>query len=387
MSGYGVTYSGIGLCAALVLVMALPLLEQLRRGQRQPFLFYSQLSDLPSKLLSSWRRRWLGLKEGLFLASIAFFAMALTNITLVMPPLPPGAEGRLPGQPIHTPTEGTALYFVLDISGSMAHQVPYEGGGGLPPIIPKIDLAKTLTERFILGDQQLELPGRSDDLIGLVSFARKANILAPLTLDHAAVVDKIRHLTVVDTPSDDGTGIGYAIYKTASTIAATRYYGEQLPSNEKPAYQILSNAIILVTDGFQSPNEQDKGNWLRTLGMEDAAEYAKEQGIKVYIVNIEPSLAKPEFEPHRHLLQRVAEMTGGKFFLAENLDDLPKIYREIDTLEKNVIPAPSLPHSGRIAASSRSSRELPLYPLLVFIGMVCLGAAIVIETRAAKVAP
>ncbi len=113
----------------------------------------------------------------------------------------------------------------------MASQVPFGN-----EFISKADLMKRLTESFI--------DGRPNDLIGLVTFARMANILAPLTLDRQALLDQLHKVQVVKDESIDGTGIGYAIYKTASTIAATRHFGEQLPKNQRPAYTINSNVII-----------------------------------------------------------------------------------------------------------------------------------------------
>ncbi|MDP1835535.1 MAG: VWA domain-containing protein [Chlamydiales bacterium] len=373
------SYSITGFIIAVVVFVAIPLLYFYRKRQKAPFLYYSQLSDLPSAPILNWRLQLTRLPEYLLMLAIGFFAVALIDIRIQLPPKPPKSSTGLRPKPAKTPTVGAALYFVLDVSGSMARKVPYTGSGDLPTFPSKIELMKLLTERFLEGDEALNLPGRPTDLIGLVTFARKADIIAPLTLDHEAVIAKLRDLQTVASQEEDGTGIGYAIYKTASTIAATRHYGEQLPKKQKPAYDILSSSIILITDGFQSPNASDKGNWLRTMGMEEAAEYAKKQNIKVYIINIEPSLAQAEFQPHRNLLTRVAESTGGKFFLVDTQDSLPEIYREIDALEKTVLPFQGV-ITNKMGQVMYAPREYSFLPIFVALGLLCLAAAIGIET-------
>lgn len=374
MSSYHFTFSGLGLLAAAVMLLLIPLFFRYRQRQRTPFLYYSQVSDLPVPGKEERYQRWYTLPDKLFMACLICFALALVDMRLLMPPAPPGDSGPL-GRPqiIKTPTEGIALYFVVDVSGSMGRAVPFDTSEGFQ-YVPKIDLMKRLTETFIAG--------RPNDLIGLVSFARQAQVLAPLTLDHDAVINQLRKLQIVTDPTQDGTGIGYAIYKTASTIAATRHFGEQLPKNQKPAYAIESTAMILVTDGFQSPSPLDKGNWMRTIGMEEAARFAKDQGIKLYLVDIEPSLAKAEFEPHRQLLARVAETTGGKFFLAESYNALPDIYSQIDALEKS-----SLPIETEVQIKEGPHREVPLYLLFVLAGMACFAVAVGLETLYLRVTP
>jgi Ca-activated chloride channel family protein len=352
----------------------LPFLYRFRKRSPLPFLYYSQVTELSGIEPVSWKIWLRSLPQYFFLASLVLFALGLMDFHITLPPTSSKLSGRHP-KPVKTPTEGVALYFVLDVSGSMARQASQKN--------TKIDVMKAVTERFLTGDEALGLPGRPNDLVGVVTFARQADIVAPLTLDHDAVIAKLRALQAVTDPDKDGTGIGYAIYKTASTIVATRHYGEQLPKNQKPAYTIRSNAIILVTDGFQSHNESDKGNWLRTMGMEEAADYAKRHNIKLYIVNIEPSFAKAEFEPHRNLLARIAESTGGQFFLVNSLENLPDIYREIDKLEKTPLPVQAVWSAADMASDNR---DYSLLPWLMGLSLLLLGAAIGIET-AIRVVP
>ncbi len=367
MSSIHITYSGLGLLAALLLAIFTPFFYRYRKRQRTPYVYYSQVADLPISGRESTHNRWFGLPDKLFMACLILLALGLTDLRMLLPPR--AFSGHDKTQILKTPTEGIALYFVLDISGSMASKVLFGN-----EFISKVDLMKRLTESFI--------DGRPNDLIGLVTFARMANILAPLTLDRQAILDQLHKVQVVKDESIDGTGIGYAIYKTAGTIVATRHFGEQLPKNQRPAYTINSNVIILVTDGFQSPSELDKGNWMRTIGMEDAARFAADQGIKLYIVDIEPSLALPEFEPHRNLLNRVADITGGKFFLAESYDAIPDIYSKIDALEKSTLPV-----DQEALVKEGAHRVVPLWTIFVACGLICFAAAVILDTMYLRVVP
>ena len=126
MSGYYVTYSGLGVLAALALIFCLPFFQRLRRRSRTPFVYYSQVADLPPPSTTTRYQRWYTLPDKLFVATLILFALALTNMRLLLPPpISPGADSFAPPQTIMTPTEGIALYFMVDISGSMAAQVPF----------------------------------------------------------------------------------------------------------------------------------------------------------------------------------------------------------------------------------------------------------------------
>ena len=209
-----------------------------------------------------------------------------------------------------------------------------------------------------------------------------AEIVAPLTLDHGAVISRLKKLQPIKDRFRDGTGIGYAVYKTVSTFVATQNFAAKLPPGQNPSYAIENAALIVVTDGFQSTSPLDEGDWLRTMPMEDAAKYASEHGVVLYIVNIEPRLASEEFQPHRHVLESVAETTGGQFFLAKDPKMLAEIYREIDGLERQ---------RTLISTIGRLDREQPrrfaLYPFFTLLSLLCLGGSTLWETTIRRVVP
>ena len=85
-----------------------------------------------------------------------------------------------------------------------------------------------MTHDFIVGNPETGLKGRPNDLIGLVTFARGAQVLSPLTLDDEAVIDQLKKLQVVTDEKQDATAIGYAVYKTVDLIAAAKHYAQEL---------------------------------------------------------------------------------------------------------------------------------------------------------------
>ena len=179
-------------------------------------------------------------------------------------------------------------------------------------------------------------------MIGLVAFARTVQILAPLTLDHKLLLDKLGKLNVIGIEDQDGTAIGYAIYKTANLIATTRHFAEDLRGKGKPAYDIKDAVMILVTDGMQDPNPLDERNRYRWMDPEQAAAFAKEQNIHLYVVNVDPEFSKPEWEANRNQMKRAAEVTGGRFYPVNATSKLSEIYKEIDALTKSTLPVPAI---------------------------------------------
>lgn len=159
------------------------------------------------------------------------------------------------------------------------------------------------------------------DRIGLVAFAGTAFLQCPLTLDYNAAT---MFLNVLDTDliPVQGTAVG----------AALRTAVDAFSDLEKK-----SKAVILITDG-----EDHEGNALA------AAQYAKEQGVKVFVIGIGGPEGAPIPDPQRGrgfkrdaqgeivltrldetVLQQVAVQTGGSYVRSVLGDmDLNKIYLE-----------------------------------------------------------
>lgn len=285
---------------------------------------------------ANWKERYFKLPEQLKLAAFAFLALALVDPRFSSEhsasPFPPLSSA---GQ---TATEGIAIYLVLDQSSSMSKQVLIRKSDGSVENASKLELMKRATKAFIQGDPEYGLNGRPNDLIGLIEFARTAHVSVPLTLDRNTLIDEINRLKLVSDSAQDGTAIGYAIFKTAHLIEATRNYAQDLIGKGKPAYEIKNSVIILVTDGLQDPHPEDKTSRWRQMDPLEVAYAIKELGIQVYIVNIEPEFNTSAFAPHRRLLQKAVEITGGKLFMASESNTLADIYSAIDAIVKSTLP-------------------------------------------------
>ncbi len=106
------------------------------------------------------------------------------------------------------------------------------------------------------------------------------------------------------------------------------------------------------------------------MELDDAANYAKSQDIRLYIINISPALANHQYAPQHRQLQAVAESTGGRFYLTNNAQELQDIYTTIDQLEKGSIFEKSY---SQINTVDPCDRRFSLYPFFIFLGLVCFS--------------
>lgn len=350
--------------AFAILCLALPLIGLIKRRflakPQTPSLGFSRVQGFEASP-PNWRLRWLSLPKWLYQASLLSFFLAFLDphfqATREAAPSHPGARTTIP-------TEGIAIYLVLDQSGSMAEQVLTRNASGGRQYTPKIDLLKQVTEQFIRD--------RPNDLIGLISFARVPKVLAPLTLDQSILTQELQQLKVVKNPQDDGTAIGYAIFKATNLIAATRRYADELNKAGTTQYDIKSAIVVVVTDGMQDPSRLDKGNRLRTMELDEAAAYAKNQNVRLYVVNIDPAFGTEQYAPHRRQMQKITELTGGQFFLANEGQELQQIYANINALEKGHIP--------QTAIQAARVRTFSFYPYFISFGLICFLSACLLDT-------
>jgi Ca-activated chloride channel homolog len=204
--------------------------------------------------------------------------------------------------------EGIDIVLGLDISGSMLAQ-------DLKP--DRLEAAKDVSLEFF--------KGRPNDRIGLVVFAGEAFTQCPLTTDHVIIEDMLDDIK--SGIIQDGTAIGDGL---ATAI------------NRLKESQAVSKVIILLTDG------QNNAGSIAPLS---AAEIAKIYGIRIYTIGVGTMGFAPypvqtpfgvqyqnmEVKIDEDLLQKVANMTDGKYFRATDNTKLKEVYQEIDQLEKSKI--------------------------------------------------
>lgn len=243
-------------------------------------------------------------------------------------------------------TEGVAIEVVADRSGSMQTEMDYYG-----ETLSRFEAVKRVLSDFINGDKK-DLAGRSNDLIGLITFARYADTTCPMVLTHNVLLEFLKKIEIVRLRSEDGTAIGEAIALAAARLKTaeddikkrkTRLIqaGEQISEEQESGFKIKSKVIILLTDGMNNAGEYDPVQ---------AAELAKEWNIKIYTIGIGSAQAYTTIQtplgtykmPTGHnlderLLKTIAERTGGFYGRADDAKTLHEIVEKIDELEKTEV--------------------------------------------------
>jgi Ca-activated chloride channel family protein len=198
---------------------------------------------------------------------------------------------------------GVDIVVALDLSGSMKTPDYIVNGQQ----VSRFDMAKSVLTKFV--------EERPNDRIGLVVFAAEAFTASPMTLDHDFLLQNIDRMQI-GTINSDATAIGDGITTALSRLRSL---------------QSKSKVIVLMTDG---------GNNSGKIGPLMATEAAKALGVKVYTIGlgnreIVQQMGLPAgYLPDDDTLQKIAQMTGGVFYSADNSEKLEAIYNNIDKLEK-----------------------------------------------------
>ncbi len=218
---------------------------------------------------------------------------------------------------------GIDILLVLDVSSSMLAEDFTIGGTRAS----RLAAVKNVTKDFIAD--------RSNDRMGIYAFAGKPFLVSPMTLDHEWLLKSLDERVQINFEID-GTAIG-----TAITSAANR-----LKDRESK-----SRIIVLLTDGTNNSGP------IQPL---TAAEAAEALDIKIYTIGTgtrgvalfpqlnrnrqqmrdmfgQPMYRRIQVQFDEETLQKIASMTGGKYFRATGSDSLKDIYDEIDQLEKTEV--------------------------------------------------
>jgi Ca-activated chloride channel family protein len=232
-------------------------------------------------------------------------------------------------------SKGIAVEMIIDRSSSMGAMMKHRGGQ-----LNRLETSKQIFEEFINGNDD-DLPGRPNDLIGMVTFARYPDTICPLTLAHGALTEFLRSVKMVERgSSEDATAIGDAVALAAARLKTAEHtLKTQLGDTEK-SYEIKSKIIIVLTDGQNNAGRSPL----------QAARLAAKWDIKVYTIAVGAAQSSqpiqgllgafqfPTQQPIDHAtLQKMAEETGGIYRVADDAQSLRAIYEEIDQLEKSEI--------------------------------------------------
>ena len=202
---------------------------------------------------------------------LEFFIILFLSIALASP---------VTNKIITKPQKGYNIVIALDTSGSMAE-------------FNKIDAAKSVSLEFA--------KKRKNDSLGLVVFGNIAYIASPLTFDKKIFKDILNRIYV--SIAGGKTAIYDALFLSSNLFQNAK--GEKI--------------IILLTDGMDN---------ISITPLDVTIKRLKKEKIKVYPIAIGG-------DTNIHVLKKIAKESNGKFFIANSLQDLKNIYKEINKLTKS----------------------------------------------------
>jgi len=293
----------------LLLLLLLPVAAWWRGRQGKPSAFLYSSVQLVSGVANIGRSG-----AARVLAALRWLTLALCIIGLARPQFVESETA--------VKASGIDIVVAIDLSGSMESE-DFELRGER---VNRLQIAKDVLKKFV--------DKRPGDRIGLVAFAGKAYVAAPLTLDHdflAMNIDRLELHTI-----EDGTAIGSGLSAAVNRL-------RELKSKSK--------IVILMTDG------QNNAGKIPPL---TAAEAAQALGVKVYTIGVGTRGTAPfprgvdffgrkvyvqiEVDIDEKTLTDIANRTGGEYYRADNTDTLRKIYDRIDKLEKSEVEVKKYVH-------------------------------------------
>lgn len=226
------------------------------------------------------------------------------------------------------------IMVALDISSSMK-------AGDFQPG-NRLEVARAVLNDFVRQ--------RKGDLIGLVTFAGRTFLQAPLTPDTDLLGETIERVDIGMLP--DGTAIGTALAMSLNQL-------KDLPPK--------ASVIVLITDGANNTGKPSPYA---------AAEAARSLGIRIHSIGLstaDTSQMNPNLiwrwgrmparlsRSDEAVLTRISSRTGGQYYRATDPEALQRIMQEIDPLERQDVSIQEI----------RDYREL--YLLALIPGLLLLG--------------
>ena len=276
-------------------ILSLVILAKKRQGV---VVFKFSSTEIAASVKPTWKVRLRKLPYILRLLALILFFIALAGPRSVL-------------EETKHETEGIDIVLAIDSSGSMAAEDFVLDNQR----VNRLAIVKKVVEDFVAE--------RKNDRLGLVAFAKLAYTVSPLTTDHDWLLTNLERVEL--GMMEDGTAVGSAI---VSSVARLR------DSDAK------SKVVILLTDGINNSGKTDPL---------EAERVAEAYGIKIYTIGAgsEGEVPFPATDMwgrkvyqgaiiklDEKMLREVADITGGKYFRATDVESLREIYGEIDKLEK-----------------------------------------------------
>lgn len=267
----------------------------------QPAIRFSDLRLLRD--LPRGRARWVRrVRAGLM-------ATGVTSLVIA------SASPRLP-IPTRLTSEGIALMFVADVSGSMYQRdLDWQGER-----VTRLEAATRVLELLIEGGEAPggeQFLGRPQDQLGLVTAASYPDTLVPLTLSHHAILESLRRERPKSLDAGQ-TNLGDAIAEALGRLEAA---GDR------------RKVIVLLSDGehnYTGPAEAP--TWTPSI----AARRAADLGVTIHTIDTGTETpGQEEIRQYgRQTLRHLAETTGGIAAAADSVSQLVEVCRRIDEFER-----------------------------------------------------
>ena len=223
-------------------------------------------------------------------------------------------------EPITKIQSARDLMVAVDLSGSMEAEDFSDAQGNR---MTRLEAVKRVLDDFIAR--------RKGDRLGLIFFGNAAFLQVPFTQDYDTVrllLDEAQvRMAGPQTMLGDAIGLAIKLFEESD---------------------VENRVLILLTDG------NDTGSKVPPV---KAAEIAKQRKITIYTIAIGDPETVGEDKLDIETLQKMAELTGGSYFHANNRGELAQIYQQLDQLEPEQFES----------LSYRPKRPLFHWPLGLFL--------------------
>ncbi len=293
-------------------------------GNSQMLLLHPDLSPLAEdKNAAPVSSRWLLLLNG---SALLLLVLAL-------------AQPQRIGELIPQKPEGRDIVMLIDTSKTMSID-DFELNGQR---VERLAVLKNVVSRFVAA--------RRGDRFGVIVFGTTAATIVPPSFDRDLVTGMIRQVQV--GIAGDNTAMGDAIGLALKQVRER---------------QALRPALILFSDN----TDNNAGD----LSPTEAVELARRMGVAIYTVQIgsdlfaEGRVAVPQntisTEPG---MQKIAALTGGRYYRADNSASLQQVVDDIGKLEQT------------ITRPSTQRRVQEWYGVLLLLAALLLSAARIMQIR------
>jgi len=205
-------------------------------------------------------------------------------------------------EPIRRIVPTRDLMLLVDLSGSM-EATDFTNAAG--ERVDRLTAVKEVLDEF--------LTRREGDRVGLIVFGNAAFVQVPFTQDLDACRMLLEETAVrmagPKTAFGDAIGLGITLFETS---------------------EVEDRVMIALTDG------NDTGSKVPPA---EAAKIARDNEIQVHVVGVGDPRSTGEEVLDEEALQAVADTTGGRYFFAQDREQLTEIYDELDHIDTREVEA------------------------------------------------